>query len=192
MEEIIYKACASKKELEGILQLQNANHYSKMSKEEIASEGFLTCTHNVEILTEFNTIAPHIIAVSNDKVIAYLLTMTAIAEAQMPLLRPMFLEFKKVAYNSKNIEEYNYLIVGQVCVGKGFRGQGVLEKCYQLYKTIYKDRFEFAITEIDVRNQRSLNAHLKLGFREIHRYSSPDGKEWCIVLLDWNKYKKRG
>ncbi|WP_026838401.1 acetyltransferase [Gillisia sp. JM1] len=187
MEEIIYKTCTSKKELEGILQLQNENHYSKLSKEEIASEGFLTCTHNLDLLTEFNTIALHIIAVSNDKVIAYLLTMTAIAEAQMPLLKPMFLEFEKVFYSTKHIAEYNYLIVGQVCVGKGFRGQGVLEKCYKLYKAIYKDRFDFAITEIDLRNQRSLKAHLKLGFREIHRYFSPDGVEWCIVLLDWNK-----
>jgi predicted GNAT family N-acyltransferase len=187
MEEIIYKTCTSKKELEGILQLQNENHYSKLSKEEIASEGFLTCTHNIELLTEFNTIAPHIIAVSNNKVVAYLLTMTAIAEDKMPLLKPMFLEFKKVFYSTKYIAEYKYMIVGQVCVGKGFRGQDVLEKCYQLYKTIYKDRFEFAITEINVRNQRSLRAHLKSGFKEIHRYFSPDGEEWCIVLLNWNK-----
>ena len=187
MEEIFYKTCTLKKELEGILLLQNENHYSKLSKEEIASEGFLTCTHNIKLLSEFNNIAPHIIAVSNDKVVAYLLTMTSIAEDQMPILKPMFLEFKKVFYNTKYIADYNYLIVGQVCVGKGFRGQGVLEKCYQLYKTVYKNRFDFAITEIDVRNQRSLKAHLKLGFKEIHRYYSAEGEEWSIVVLDWNK-----
>lgn len=113
--------------------------------------------------------------------------MTSIAEDQMPILKPMFLEFKKVFYDTKHIADYNYLIVGQVCVGIGFRGQGVLDKCYQLYKTVYKNRFDFAITEIDVRNQRSLKAHLKLGFKEIHRYFSAEGEEWSIVVLDWNK-----
>src|SRR5680860_722185 len=184
MEEIIYKQCLECEELNGILQLQNENHYTRLSHEEIASEGFLTCTHSIELLAKLNKIAPHIIAVSNKSVIAYLLTMTATAEMQMPLLKPMFLEFKKVFYKSRAIADYNYLIVGQVCIAKEFGAQGVLEKCYQLYKTIYKDKFDFAITEIDVRNQRSLNAHLKLGFKKVHRYFSPDGDEWSIVILD--------
>jgi len=117
LEEIIYKTYTSKIELEEILQLQNENHYSKLSKEEIAIEGFLTCTHNLELLTEFDNITLHIIAVSNNKVVAYLLTMKAIAENKIPLLKSMFLEFKKVIYSTKCIAESNYLIIGQVCVG---------------------------------------------------------------------------
>jgi len=187
MQEIIYKTCASKIELQEILQLQNENHFSTLSKEEIASEGFLTCTHSLELLAEFNSIAPHVIAISKNTIVGYLLTMTSIAEEKMLQLRPMFLEFKKVFYNSRKIEEYNYLIIGQVCIKKEFRGQDILEKCYHLYKTVYRNRFDFAITEIDLYNQRSLRAHLKLGFKEIHRYFSPNGREWCIVILDWNK-----
>lgn len=185
MDEIVYKTSLTKKELEGILKLQNENHYTNLSKEDMVSEGFLTCTHNIDLLTAFNNITPHIIAVSDNRVVAYLLAMTAMAEAEIPLLKPMFLEFEKVLINNKPISDYNYLIVGQVCVGKGFRGQGVLEKCYRLYETIYKDRFDFAVTEIAVSNSRSLKAHLKLGFKEIRRYFSPDGKEWSIVLLNW-------
>jgi hypothetical protein len=186
MEEIIYKSCTSEEELSSILILQNENHYSSLAKEDMASEGFLTCTHSLELLRDLNNVAPHVIAVSNNRVCAYLLTMTDIAEVSMPFLKPMFQEFRKLTYKETPIAKYNYLIVGQVCVGKDFRGHGVLNDCYQLYTSLYRNKYDFAITEIATRNKRSLNAHLRLGFKEIRRYFSPDGEEWSIVILDWN------
>ncbi|TVZ28519.1 hypothetical protein JM83_3651 [Gillisia sp. Hel_I_86] len=185
MNNIIYKSCTLEKELVNILELQNENHYSSLSAGEIVSQGFLTCTHSLELLRNLNDVAPHIIATSNNKVIAYLLTMTATAERDLPFLKPMFNEFRKIAYKDKTISGYNYLIVGQVCIAKGFRGQGILEENYHLYKTLYRDKFDFAITEIATRNERSLKAHKRIGFKEIHRYFSPEGEEWSIVILDW-------
>jgi len=189
MEDIIYKPCASEEEISSILKLQNENHYSTLSNEEMAAEGFLTCKHSLKLLIELNRVAPHIIAVSNDKVIAYLLTMTAKAEASMPSLKHMFQEFKTITYNNKAITDSNYLIVGQVCVGKGYRGVGVLNNCYELYINQHQKKYDFAITEIATRNKRSLNAHLKIGFKEIHKYYSPEGEEWSIVILDWKQKK---
>jgi len=189
MDDILYKACTFKIEMLNILQLQRENHFTSLSAEDIASEGFLTCTHSLELIRELNDLAPHIIAVCNNKVIAYLLTMTEVAESKMPLLNPMFKEFRTTVFKGKMISEYNYLIVGQVCVGKGFRGQGVLENCYQVYESFYKNKFDFAITEIATRNKRSINAHKRIGFVEINRYFSPDGEKWSIVILDWSKWK---
>jgi len=186
MDEILYKACTSKMEMLNILELQRENHFASLSAEDIASEGFLTCTHSLELIRELNNIAPHIIAVCNNKVIAYLLTMTKVAESKMPLLIPMFNEFRTIVFKGKMISEYNYLIVGQVCVGKGFRGQGVLENCYQSYESFYKDKFDFAITEIANRNKRSINAHKRIGFVEVNRYFSPEGEEWSVVILEWS------
>ncbi len=190
MENIVYKSCTSEKELQSILALQNENHFSSISIEDMITEGFLTCIHNLELLKNWNNVAPHIIAISNNKVIAYLLTMTAEAEDQMPFLKPMFDEFRKLSFKEKTIIAYNYLIVGQVCVAKEYRGQGILEKCYELYKNKYRDKYDFAITEIASRNKRSLNAHLKIGFKEIYRYKPlEEGEEWCIVILDWRQKK---
>ncbi len=185
MEDMIYKSCTSDIELSSILKLQKENHYSTLSKKEMNSEGFLTCTHNLELLRELNKVAPHVIAVSNKKVCAYLLTMTALAEVSMPFLKPMFQEFRTITYNKKNIADYNYLIVGQVCVGKAYRRLGVLYSCYELYTRLYRNKYDFAITEISTRNKRSLNAHLRIGFKEIHRYFSTEDEEWSIVILDW-------
>lgn len=186
MDKIIYKRCELEKELAGILKLQEINHFSSLSTEELTAEGFLTCTHDLELLKTFNEIAPHIIAVYKTEVIGYLLTMTESAEEQMPFLKPMFNEFRSFNFLGKPVAAYNYLIVGQVCVGRGFRGKGVLERLYNLYTDTYNKRFDFAITEIATRNIRSIKAHKKNGFKEIHTYYSPDGEEWSIVILDWS------
>ena len=48
-----------------------------------------------------------------------------------------------------------------------------------------KGHFDFMVTEIDARNQRSINAHVKYGFETIKEFSSEDGKDWVIVLFEF-------
>lgn len=161
MINIIYKPCISEKELKGILELQNKNHYSSLTSVELNAEGFLTCTHSLELLKDFNKVAPYIIALCNNKVVGYLLTMTAVAEIQIPFLEPMFNEFRNLKFQEKTISDYKYLIVGQVCLARNFRGQGVLGELYDFYIKTHANKFDFAITEIATRNKPSLNAHKK-------------------------------
>ena len=185
--EILYKCCDSQEELTGILQLQRINHLNAISKEEGKSQGFLTCLHTLQILAKWNALAPHIIAVKNGTVIGYVLAMTSETMLDMPILKPMFCTFNKLEYEEKVISTYNYLVVGQVCVAKEFRGSEVLQKLYELYKNTYSEKFDFAITEISTKNTRSMKAHEKNGFEELLYYNEQDGEEWCIVILDWNK-----
>ena len=97
----------------------------------------------------------------------------------------MFELFGELIYAGKAVSTCNYLVVGQVCVDKDYRGKGILEKCYEKYKYIFKDKYDFAITEIASKNLRSINAHRRIGFHEIHKYTSPDMEEWSIVAWDW-------
>ena len=185
--EILYKCCDSQEELIGILQLQRINHLNAISKDEGKTQGFLTCLHTFKILAKWNALAPHIIAVKDGGIIGYVLAMTSEAMLDMPILKPMFYTFNKLEYEENVISTYNYLVVGQVCVAKEFRGTKVLQKLYQLYKNIYSEKFDFAITEISTKNIRSMKAHKKNGFEELLNYNVQDGEEWCIVILDWNK-----
>jgi L-amino acid N-acyltransferase YncA len=111
--------------------------------------------------------------------------MTANSKNDLPVLIPMFEVFDHVSLGARLIADYNYIVVGQVCVAKEYRGREILDKTYLKYKDEFEDKFDFAITEIDNRNQRSLNAHKRIGFREIHRYNSADKTEWVIVVWDW-------
>lgn len=182
---IIYTIAQSDDDLHGILDLQKANLRVNLSDTEINSQGFVTVVHSFRELKELNDIEAHVIAKQQDKVIAYLLAMTSKSKKNIPVLVPMFEMFEQVRLGTKFIANYNFIVVGQVCVAKEYRGKGILAKAYSKYKEHFENKYDFAITEIDNANQRSLSAHKKIGFTEIHRYHSPDKTEWVIVVWDW-------
>jgi hypothetical protein len=183
---IRYSTASTDEDLWGILQLQRQNLATALSETEIRSEGFVTVKHSFDELQRLNNMEQHVIAKDGEKVIAYLLAMTEGSKDDIPVLRPMFAVFQELTFAGKMLTQDRYLVVGQVCVGKGYRGLGILDQCYRWYKQTYSNKYDFAITEIDAINLRSLAAHKRVGFRELHRYPVPGGKEWVIVLWDWN------
>lgn len=183
---ICYTTANSEEDLQGILALQKANLTSALSIEEVQTQGFVTVAHTYTQLKNLNDREKHIIAKENNMVVAYLLAMTSLSKSDIPILVPMFDEFDKIAYSGKKVASSDYIVVGQVCVDKKFRRQGIVDKCYNTYKEYYKTKYSFAITEIAAANTRSLNAHSRIGFEEIHRYIDPNGLEWIIVLWNWN------
>jgi len=182
---IDYTTSVFDRDLMGIIDLQKSNLPVQLSQEEMQREGFVTVVHSFDDLKGMNDIAQHVIAKDTDKVVAYLLAMTAKSKYVIPILVPMFEVFDEVDYRGKRVADYNYIVVGQVCVGKAYRGQGILDKCYETYSNNFSSRYDFAITEIATKNSRSINAHKRIGFEEIHKYVAPDKEEWSIVVWDW-------
>lgn len=184
---IIYTTSREDKDLLGILNLQEKNLPENLTREQILSQGFVTVSHRLQDLQKMNAIEHSIIAKENDTVIAYLLAMTEKSKFDIPILIPMFETFEKIKFLESTLATYNYIVVGQVCVDKNYRGQGVLDKCYALYIESFKDKYDFAVTEIASRNLRSIQAHKRIGFKKIHEYIAPDNEEWSIVVLNWNR-----
>jgi len=184
---ISYNTANSLNDLQGILELQKINLAANLSHEEIESEGFVTVTHTLDQLVKLNNNEKHIIVKDNDKIIGYLLVMTQKTKSDIPILIPMFKIFDEIYFNGKKIAAHNYIVIGQACIDKAYRGQGIFGKCYDSYKNYYSGKYDFAITEIAKKNIRSLNAHKRVGFKEISTYTSPDNVEWTIVLWNWDK-----
>jgi L-amino acid N-acyltransferase YncA len=182
---ITYTVANSKSDLEGILTLQKANLAKGLSREEIESQGFVTVSHTYELLKKLNDYEKHVIAKDGEKVAGYLLAMTQDTKHDIPVLIPMFGIFDSIIYRGKKVSEYNYLVVGQVCIDKAYRGQGILDHSYEKYREMYKGKYDFAITEIASTNTRSLKAHSRIGFKEIHSYVDPENTTWIVVLWDW-------
>jgi len=182
---ITYSTSTSASDLQGILSLQQQNLAVNLPPDEVLSQGFVTVTHRLEDLSRMNDIEAHVIAKDGEQVIGYLLAMTVQSKADFPVLIPMFELFERIQFRKKPVADYHYLVVGQVCVDKNYRGQGILDQCYEAYKNRFKDKYDFAITEIAIKNQRSIKAHNRIGFREIHRYNAPDGVEWSVVVWEW-------
>jgi ribosomal protein S18 acetylase RimI-like enzyme len=182
---INYTRCTSVSDLKGILSLQKANLSHALTQDEVLSQGFVTVNHTFELLDRLNKIENHIVAREHDKIVGYILAMTKKSRFDIPVLIPMFDLFDRIKYKDHYISEFNYLVIGQVCIDKNYRGQGILDNCYQYYKENFQDRYEFAITEIAGKNLRSMAAHKRIGFKEIHSYISPDNIEWIVVVWDW-------
>lgn len=177
---------ASISDLSGILQLQSENLKQNIAPDQQLKQGFVTVQHSLSQLENLHAMAPQVVAVHQSNVVAYLLTMTAESKTAVPLLIPMFQLFEKINHNGKPLAQYRYVVVGQVCIDKAFRGQGLLDKCYAFYRQTFLSQYDFAITEIDARNIRSLAAHKRIGFKTIHTYSS-EGVQWQVVIWDWRQ-----
>lgn len=182
---ITYTTANSTIDLESILTLQKENLPQNLDEAEIQSQGFVTVNHSFELLKKMNGIEPHIIAKDGEKIAGYVLAMTKNARNDIPVLIPMFDLFEKIFYKGQKIADCNYILVGQVCIGKAYRGTGIFDDCYNFYREFYKGKYDMAITEIASLNPRSVNAHKRVGFEEIHTYTAPDNTEWKIVVWDW-------
>jgi hypothetical protein len=182
---IIYSTCDSLKDLEGIYSLQKNNLPGRLTADEIRDQGFVTVDHSLDLLEKLNIIEKHVIAREDDNVIGYVLAMTQQSRFDVHVLIPMFEQFEFVLFKGKLLSLYNYIIVGQVCIDKLYRGLGIFDHCYETYKKCYGEKYDFAITEIASHNLRSRHAHKRIGFEEVHTYTGPDNVEWVIVIWDW-------
>lgn len=182
---ITYTTSNTPEDLKGILNLQKANLLQFLSQEQSRSQGFVTVSHTYEQLKRLNDIERHVIAKDNGKVVAYVLAMTSQSKADIPILIPMFDMFNKTRVGCKYISDYNYIVVGQTCVDKLYRGQGVFDNCYTAYKNQFENKFDFAVTEIASANARSFVAHARVGFKEMAKYTAADNVEWRIVVWNW-------
>ena len=178
MQDIIYKRVDSNKELIQILELQRANIPSIISEEDKVKEGFVTVHHTFEILKAMNNKCAHIIAKNNDKVIGYALCMLKEFKEEIEVLRPMFKQIDSCLNNDET-----YIVMGQICIDKQFRKQGVFRGLYNLMKQEMSSLYDMIITEVNVANTRSMNAHYAIGFKTLYSYRS-NNQNWKILYLN--------
>ncbi|TCD12600.1 GNAT family N-acetyltransferase [Pedobacter frigidisoli] len=175
------------KDLEGIIALQKQNLRKDLSPEEIKAQGFVTISHTLDDLNRMHKYEPNIIAKDGDMVIAYVLGMTEESKNDIRRLVEMYESFDHILFQEKSVATYHYIVVGQVCVDKNYRGQGLFDRCYKAYKDHFSDHYDFAITEIASINLRSMHAHKRIGFEVISTYTDNSDVEWNVVVWNWKK-----
>ncbi|MFE3871334.1 GNAT family N-acetyltransferase [Flavobacterium sp. ZS1P70] len=179
MKPILYKRASTLDELQQIRELQLLNSSQNISSEEKLQEGFVTVQHTVALLDQMNTACAHIIAKEGKKVVGFALVMLSNFRNEIEVLIPMFERIDSVLSPNKS-----YVIMGQVCVDKNYRKQGIFRGLYDFYRTQLQHEFDYLITEVAAINQRSMNAHESIGFKKIDSYEE-EGINWNIMLWDW-------
>jgi ribosomal protein S18 acetylase RimI-like enzyme len=181
---LVVKLVSELNELEGIRSLQEQNLGKHLTAAEASMEGFVTAEYTVEFLKAMHDVHPSIIAKDNDTVVGYALVATNPIREQHPLLADLFNTIDKVIYKGTPLKDTRFVVVGQLCVGKGYRGQGLVQRMYEFYKESLKDSYEYLITDVVQTNQRSIKAHLKTGFKVVDTLEY-EGMKWDIVLWEF-------
>ena len=182
---IEYLPAKTKRDLEGILKLQQENLTKNMSKEEAHQQGFVTVEHQLEVLQSMNNAEPSMTIQEDGQVVGYCLAMLRQFQWDVPILGAFFARLDQLTYQGQLLSELTYMVVGQVCIGKDYRGKGHFDGMYQAYRQFFQTRYAFAVTEVAAVNQRSLMAHYRVGFKDLDVHRHQDGRWWHVVIWDW-------
>jgi hypothetical protein len=185
---VTYSVAAGDDDIRQILDLQRANKEDSISEEEAKEQGFVTISHDFELLKSMSEGAPQIVARNADGVVVgYALVMPASFEEKIPLLHSIHQRMEKIEYRGKAASDRNYFVMGQVCISKGYRGQGVFDGMYQKMRSDLSGQYDCVVTAVAVRNTRSRRAHGRVGFKTIQLFSTIGVEDWDLVLWDWEE-----
>jgi len=175
-------------DVQGIPALQQANLRKNVPIDVQLDQGFVTVEHDPAVLARMNQAAPSIIAKDGDKVVGYALTMLPEFGTDVPELLPLFSLINSLTYTDKPLRDFAWYVMGQVCVGEGYRGQRVFDRMFDHHREVYSNHYQLLITDISANNTRSLRAHARVGFEPLHEFYDPTiGETWVVVAWDWSK-----
>jgi ribosomal protein S18 acetylase RimI-like enzyme len=181
---ITLQLVTTEQEMKGVLALQQANLRKNITQEEAESQGFLMAEYDLAFLELLHSASPGIIAKDGEKVVGYSLVALPETARHHELLADLVENIERCVFEGKPVE--NYVIVAQLCVSKGYRGQDLVQKLYGSFRDHYAKQFTYCVTDVAQANHRSLKAHQKRGFQVIDTLDY-GGIGWDIVLWDWHK-----
>ena len=185
--QIHFTTVSNADEVFQISELQAANLAAALTQDTMASQGFVTVRHELDVLERMNHTAPSIIAKDADRVVGYALVMPREFAPDVPILRPLFQMLDPLSWRGVLLRDQpRWFVMGQICIAEGYRGRGIFDGLYRAMAAEYRDRYDSTITEVAARNTRSLRAHARAGFQPLHIYQDDTtGEEWHVIILDF-------
>lgn len=170
------------RDLDGILALQRANLAAQVGPEEAAREGFVTVVHTRQALEAMHALCPSVVARCGGEVVGYAIVMPLECRAFVPVLDSLFDKLATLPLGDARV-----YIMGQVCVAKPHRGRGLFAALYDAHHQHFRDRWDLCVTDVAVRNGRSLRAHEKVGFEHLLTYDDATDR-WAMIGLWLNPH----
>ena len=189
MESIFFSWVKTIQDVAQIIELQTRNLTVNLDHETQRSQGFVTVQHDPGVLLRMNLEKPSVIAKAGDELAGYALVMPRSFAREVPVLQPMFDLLDTLSWREKALVDHpRWFVMGQVCVAEAYRGQGIFDGMYLKMKELYQNEYDFVVTEIALRNTRSIRAHERVGFKTLHEYDDPNnGERWAVVIWDWTQ-----
>lgn len=175
-----------------ILALQRQNALDAVSSDRLASDGFVYARHSLPLLRAFAERLPQVVARdAQGRIVGYTLAMPPELRDALPELVPMFAQFDRASFRGRPLQDIPYMVGGQVCVARAYRGRGLMAQLYRECRRRLPPEYALCVTEVSARNPLSLRAHLRMGFESIGSYH--DGREqWHVIAWDLGGASARG
>ncbi len=170
----------AKGDLEQIIELQRANHVSAIQAALWATDGFVTLEYDMEKLTVMKGKYKHVVARAKNKVVGYALVLLKEQQKYFPLLADMFTTIEAASFHGESLKQKTWFVMGQICVDKDYREQGLFRKLYQKLKEQMQQDFDLIVTEVSTKNIRSVNAHREIGFTKVEE-AGGGSEEWDVI-----------
>jgi ribosomal protein S18 acetylase RimI-like enzyme len=132
------------------------------------------------VLRRMHALVPSIVAKDGTQLAGYALVMPVECRSFVPILEPMFQRLEALG-----MFQQRFYVMGQICVAAPYRGRGVFDLLYRAHRDELRGQYDSVVTEVSVRNTRSLRAHERVGFEELERYRDATD-EWVVLIWRWS------
>jgi predicted GNAT superfamily acetyltransferase len=169
MEAVEFRR-ATPEDYDAILQLQSANYIGNLSLEQ-RREGFLSAQFTREQVAALAEDLGTTIAVVDGDLAGCLCAIRRDFDHRSPVVAKMLDCFDHVSFNGKPLSSINSYIYGPVCIGRRYRGRGLLRGLYDVQRRDLSGRFDAGVALISRDNPHSLQAHRSgLGMSEVGEF----------------------
>ncbi len=158
----------------GMRLLQAENLVDNLDTDE-KQHGFLSIEYTKVQFDEINRDLGISVAVRDQQVIGYLCATTFRYALRFPILSELIANLRDRVIDQTPINEKTTFIYGPVCIARSMRGSGVLSSLFAVIRKLARPRFRQCVLFVSDSNPRSVNAHRKLGMRDLGRFMYKGG-----------------
>ena len=174
---------AIESDLDGILDLQSRNLYSKLSPTELAG-GFVTTPFTSELLRQLFIQNGAFVAESEGRVVGYLLAADWIFFSQWEIFRVMVDRLPDLRFQGEKITVDRSFQYGPICIDRVMRGSDIFPQLFGLMRSSFAPKFPIGVTFINKLNQRSFAAHTrKLDLEIIDEFEFNGNSFYTLAFL---------
>jgi hypothetical protein len=162
---------AGRSDYAAILRLQSANFIANLSAEE-RRQGFLTAQFTLDQIARVAEDLGTTLAVCQNQLAGFLCGFRNEFETGSPVIAKMLASYDRLAFEGRPLGDFKSYIYGPVCIGKEYRGRGILRGLYEAHKRALAGQFEIGVAFVARSNPHSLQAHTAgLGMAEAGDFS---------------------
>ncbi|MDB5767347.1 MAG: hypothetical protein JWQ61_2161 [Collimonas fungivorans] len=143
-----------------IVQLQLENTPERLSAAE-RQQGFIVSQMDEAQLEAINQALGILVAVDGAQLAAFVCMAPAAMQPRHPVVDAMLATFARQQFGGKSLEQQRVFVYGPVCIGREWRGKGLLQQLFAAVKTYAQADYDTGAAFINDRNPHSLAAHVQ-------------------------------